>query len=344
VAKRGRPSKAEVAEREALNAQGLRKCGNCQQSRCVSDFDPGKGWGGLKPNCRDCIESLRDTSEKLCTECGQTKPAAEFYKSNSNSSGLYHRCKACDKGKCYQWQGENRDQFRVYQNQWQGDYNRHKAATDPLHFPLRNGAQRAREAGAPVEKFSSDDLLNYWVAEGIEQTRCFYCPNELAESSMHLDHQVPLSRGGAHAPVNIVPACESCNTRKSTKTPDEFLLWLDGNPGLSMRDRLGKANERGRYRARGKGVPAEVFTVDDLIGYWEGFDIEPGLCGYCFVLPYTHLDHVVPLSDPASPGHVVENLLPACSGCNRGKGTQEMRVFWWQVHEPLPFLVERLAA
>lgn len=40
---------------------------------------------------------------------------------------------------------------------------------------------------------------------------CFACPNIL-----HMEHVVPLSRGGRHAIGNILPACASCNFSKGT--------------------------------------------------------------------------------------------------------------------------------
>ncbi|MFB4265301.1 HNH endonuclease [Nonomuraea sp. GTA35] len=50
------------------------------------------------------------------------------------------------------------------------------------------------------------------------QGRCAYCglpprPGEVLEQ----DHVVPLSRGGAHSEENILPACDTCNVRKSDR-------------------------------------------------------------------------------------------------------------------------------
>lgn len=42
-------------------------------------------------------------------------------------------------------------------------------------------------------------------------------------SGWHLEHVIPLSRGGQHSYANTAVACPPCNQSKSGKTPDEFL-------------------------------------------------------------------------------------------------------------------------
>jgi|ERR1035437_3573496 5-methylcytosine-specific restriction endonuclease McrA len=54
--------------------------------------------------------------------------------------------------------------------------------------------------------------------------KCFYCKVGVKRGiNLHLDHKMPLSRGGAHTIDNLVPSCATCNLRKGTKTPEEFL-------------------------------------------------------------------------------------------------------------------------
>lgn len=50
--------------------------------------------------------------------------------------------------------------------------------------------------------------------------RCAYCGTPGDDLTM--DHVVPLSRGGAHAPENIAPACRSCNASKGAKLLEEW--------------------------------------------------------------------------------------------------------------------------
>jgi hypothetical protein len=53
-----------------------------------------------------------------------------------------------------------------------------------------------------------------------DKERCYYC-NETV-SNGHVDHLVPLSRGGSDDLSNLVWACPSCNAAKSDMTAKEF--------------------------------------------------------------------------------------------------------------------------
>lgn len=50
---------------------------------------------------------------------------------------------------------------------------------------------------------------------------CVYCG--CAQGPFHLDHVMPLSRGGASDADNLVVACKTCNYDKRARTPEEWL-------------------------------------------------------------------------------------------------------------------------
>lgn len=52
--------------------------------------------------------------------------------------------------------------------------------------------------------------------------RCVYCGSLLGLEDATLDHVHPLSRGGDHAPGNLVAACQACNQLKGSLLPLEF--------------------------------------------------------------------------------------------------------------------------
>lgn len=58
--------------------------------------------------------------------------------------------------------------------------------------------------------------------------RCVYCGSHLVLSpgkpnSFHADHVLPVEKGGSDDIANLVPACATCNVKKSKKTALQFL-------------------------------------------------------------------------------------------------------------------------
>lgn len=50
---------------------------------------------------------------------------------------------------------------------------------------------------------------------------CAYCERELGGAYV-VEHMIPLSRGGRDDWTNLAISCASCNSRKKTKTVEEF--------------------------------------------------------------------------------------------------------------------------
>lgn len=76
---------------------------------------------------------------------------------------------------------------------------------------LKRNAQGSHDRGDVEECFR------------VQGGRCFYCLASLVDD-YHVDHMMPLSRGGSNGPENIVVSCQQCNLRKRTKTAEEFIL------------------------------------------------------------------------------------------------------------------------
>lgn len=84
--------------------------------------------------------------------------------------------------------------------------------TNRASLRVLEARRRARKRNAPTEPFTAAELDAHLDRLG---RRCVYCRGPYE----HLDHVMPLSRGGAHALSNLVPACKSCNLRKHNKLP-----------------------------------------------------------------------------------------------------------------------------
>lgn len=77
--------------------------------------------------------------------------------------------------------------------------------------------RRARKANAAGIFTKADVDLLYRSQKG----KCWHCGKSI-ESGYHIDHLIPLSRGGSNWPNNLVLACPSCNLSKGAKMPHEW--------------------------------------------------------------------------------------------------------------------------
>lgn len=67
--------------------------------------------------------------------------------------------------------------------------------------------------------------------------RCAYCGGD--DGGIHMDHVIPLSRGGRHAIANVLPACRKCNLSKGSK------LLMEWKQGVMRHDRRTRSHPQG---------------------------------------------------------------------------------------------------
>lgn len=121
---------------------------------------------------------------------------------------------------------ENFDRIRQYKREHHIanqdsilEYKRNHYQANRSWYDERDARRRALELGAEGT-FTSEDIKWLFIdQEGF----CAYCNYDI-EDGYHVDHVIPLSRGGNNSRGNIALACPSCNLRKGTKTAAEFAI------------------------------------------------------------------------------------------------------------------------
>jgi len=111
---------------------------------------------------------------------------------------------------------KHRDSVRAKTKEWE-IVNREKRNEQARIHGNKRRAQKADSGGTVTRE---DIRAQFERQKG----KCYYCGNPAGEH-YHADHVVPLSRGGAHIPSNIVIACPACNSKKNAKLPHE---WAEG--------------------------------------------------------------------------------------------------------------------
>lgn len=195
-------------------------------------------------------------NQKQCSKCKEWKPATnEFFSiRKAGLFGLNSQCKRCSneinrkwyeanperkKETGYKWREANPERKKENDRKWsQANSQRQKEIArkwnqsnpervkenarkwleaNPKKISEYMHKRRAREANAAGTATAEQIKARFQFHEN----RCYYCGDN--KSGLHVEHRIPLSRGGSNWPANIVPACPTCNRTKHTKTEKEFL-------------------------------------------------------------------------------------------------------------------------
>jgi hypothetical protein len=84
----------------------------------------------------------------------------------------------------------------------------------PIFYYLQKDVLEPRKK---ITKKLREDLIKE------AEFQCFYCKNKYDKSNLHIDHIIPISKGGLSNLENLVVACKKCNILKGIKSADEFL-------------------------------------------------------------------------------------------------------------------------
>jgi len=105
-----------------------------------------------------------------------------------------------------------RDKASEYARKWR--------AKNPGASRAQNAKSKAKRLQAPGE-FNNKDVNELFRRQN---AKCFYCECKISRGvSWHVDHFIPLAKGGSNFPENLVLSCAFCNLSKSARLPWEFM-------------------------------------------------------------------------------------------------------------------------
>ena len=126
------------------------------------------------------------------------------------------------------WVHQNRDKMVAYNVKWarknaeairKRSREQYTANPTPAREQVRR--RRAKRKNNPMYTVTPRDLDRLLRRHDY---KCAYCKNDL-NGTYHIDHVVPLSRGGSSGIGNYLPACPFCNTSKGAKLLTEWRKW-----------------------------------------------------------------------------------------------------------------------
>ena len=125
-----------------------------------------------------------------------------------------YRAANLEKVKAWQrrWRDANTEKVRVINRAWRVA----NPGSNRASLAKRRTAERANTVNIrEVREF-------YKAVASAETIRCFWCKRPVPKRERHVDHIIPVSKGGLHATSNLCCACRDCNYRKSNHLPGEF--------------------------------------------------------------------------------------------------------------------------
>lgn len=198
----------------------MKQCSECGEEKDLSSFARRKSRkDGHISVCDDCRVMADPNVLRKCSKCGEEKPLTEYFKRKETADGYRRDCKACcavrntpataryrerfpektaeaNRVSVAKWKREHPDRARAT---YEKDYERHRD-----RYYVHNRKRRARLQEAETLEISEKDLRR------IMSQPCAHC----GEPSEHLDHVIPLARGGRHSVGNLQGLCGACNSGK----------------------------------------------------------------------------------------------------------------------------------
>jgi 5-methylcytosine-specific restriction endonuclease McrA len=190
------------------------------------------------------------------------KAACDWYRLNMQRA---KNCRAL-------YRKTNVEKVRTAHAKWHRDsFERRKKERreHPEKYRQYCAARRARILACTIGDPKSI-LAFYRKVRTARRIKCRWCKKWVEKGDRHVDHILPLSRGGAHALFNLCCACSTCNHRKLAKLPQEFIkeIHMAKKQKLKLLLNIGKldADQLGLdHSLEGESVTVDEKTAEILV-------------------------------------------------------------------------------
>lgn len=202
------------------------KCGNLLPLDCFHRDAHRKD--GHMSSCKEC-EKLRWSQCSQERKEQRRKRMAEHYQTHKEQiTKRQNQYREAHKEEDVQYRQKNKAKIAEYKAQYAkehatqiAEYKAQYRQTETGRL-LRRSANHRRRAR---EKASSNSFTAQQFQEQIkrQKNKCYYCGKRPKKGKQwHVEHVIPLSRGGSNTIDNIVASCPTCNLSKGNKLPHEW--------------------------------------------------------------------------------------------------------------------------
>ncbi len=192
---------------------------------------------------------------RVCRKCGLITPYDQLIRHKGKREGVDSLCRPCHNDTTNQWKKSHPRQRNQIHNKWvsrnkgsvyarnekyrqnhreeinentkrrrkltkerTNELNRQSRKRHPETTRIKNHRRRALVMKAEGKHTVQDIQAQLNSQNGF----CWWCSKPL-DGIYHIDHVIPLNRGGTNWPKNIVCTCPSCNSSKNDRLP--YIEW-----------------------------------------------------------------------------------------------------------------------
>jgi len=205
----------------------MRKCKRCGNEFPITPehwYKDKKARFGLGYCCKSCAR--QKANDWMIENRERNKETCRNWYANNKTAIAEYRLENAEHiaESKRQWRKDNPDKVKKHKSDSQ---KRNRASAnvrskrfrerhpDKLRMWTRVGQHRRRHA---VGTFTAQDVE---LLHRSQRGKCWWCGKPLT-NGYHIDHRIPLARGGSNAPENLCLACPSCNMSKGAKLPHEW--------------------------------------------------------------------------------------------------------------------------
>jgi hypothetical protein len=95
---------------------------------------------------------------------------------------------------------------------------------------------------------------------------CCYCGRKAPDVQLHIDHVVPVAKGGGNDPLNLIAACADCNGGKSDRElSNADLIEKRRLQAEQLQDRINAAMELAKWQVEMESIKPEIDAVNTVM-------------------------------------------------------------------------------
>jgi hypothetical protein len=201
-------------------------CSKCHIEKPLSDFArDSRSPGGLQCSCRECQRAYYIANKERLLAQGLARYAKNKEKILAQNARWKIENKAKHLQQAKDWYAANKDRARATRAAWTARNPGRKTAITSAWFAANPGLRRIYKLNRRARVLYSGGELSKGLGAklfALQKGKCACCAKPLGKP-YHMDHIIPLVRGGLNIDSNIQLLRPECNMSKGKKEPIEFM-------------------------------------------------------------------------------------------------------------------------